>query len=156
MARASWYARRKLKPMAVTEFKAVLGLAPDDVTALNQLALLLFDADAEKATAYARRAYELAPTRAAVLDTYGWLLVRQQRYLQGLKLLRAAEARAGGRPNIVYHIAVALHGVGRREAGLRALKKALRSSETFSGRVEADALRQRWEQRAAGKIPASK
>lgn len=125
---------------ARTAYEALLAIDPDDTLALNNLASLLRVSEPERALELASRAYRRAPEAAPVLDTLGWILVSRGDHARGLSLLRGAEARAGVRADIRYHQAVALEGLGRRDAALQALREALALQAPFAERAEAEAL----------------
>ncbi|MEM7405275.1 MAG: XrtA/PEP-CTERM system TPR-repeat protein PrsT [Pseudomonadota bacterium] len=126
-------------------YEEVLTRRPGNIMALNNLASLLRDSDPARALELAQRAYDLEPEMPPVLDTLGWVLVKQGEYDRGLKLLRTALARAGSRPEINYHIAVALDGAGRRDSAVKQLRAAVNSSRDFPGRSEAEALLSTWQ-----------
>ncbi len=93
---------------AAVVFERIRALAPDDVVALNNLAMLLKGDAPAKALGYARRAAELAPGAPAVLDTLGQLLLAQGQVEQAVRVLREAYARAPGNAEIGLHLADAL------------------------------------------------
>jgi hypothetical protein len=84
----------------------------------------------------------LAPT----LDTHGWGLVGQGEFERVLKFIHFAQARAGARPDISYHLVLALDGVGRRDAALKHLRIVANSSTEFVGRASARELLAGWQQ----------
>lgn len=84
-----------------------------DADILNNLASLYGQRQDPRALRYADMAHELAPGSADVLDTYGWLLVQNGEAERGLAMLREANARSTGNPDIRYHIAYALNALGR-------------------------------------------
>ncbi len=52
----------------------------------------------------AKRAYELAPTLAGVVDTYGWILVQNNQFENGIQLLEKAAALAPENEEIQQHL----------------------------------------------------
>ena len=135
---------RPEKAMAVYE-QAVTRI-PGDWVFANNYAFLLGEqnaspADIKRAEALARRALELAPGRAAVLDTLGWLLVRQGKVTEAQGVLAGALSREPGNPVFNYHLAKALFGLGKKDQARERLAKALEVSD-FAGRPEAAALLQ--------------
>ncbi|MEJ2685879.1 MAG: tetratricopeptide repeat protein, partial [Gammaproteobacteria bacterium] len=79
---------------AITSYEKVLTTDRKNISALNNLAWLYRDADRTKALKYAKRAYALVPERPEVMDTYGWLLVKNGDIRRGRSILSAAVARA--------------------------------------------------------------
>ncbi|TCO80969.1 putative PEP-CTERM system TPR-repeat lipoprotein [Plasticicumulans lactativorans] len=113
---------------------------PNDPALLNNVAYLLAQFGEPAARDYAARAAELAPDDAAIRDTYGWVLVRQGDYAQGLQQLREAESRAAGNPEVHYHIGYALWQAGRSAEARRALERALPPGADYAGADEARRL----------------
>ncbi|MCB1759129.1 MAG: PEP-CTERM system TPR-repeat protein PrsT [Gammaproteobacteria bacterium] len=121
-------------------YEAVTRLQPEEAGAFNNLAVLYQRIDHPDAVATARKAYQLDPNDAAVNDTLGWLLVQQGEPQQGLDFLRQAQARATRNPEVRYHLAVALHRLGRSQESVRELRAALAQPEGFGSLAEAQAL----------------
>jgi len=93
-----------------------------DAEILNNLASLYGEMRDPRALRSAEMAYELAPGSADVLDTYGWQLVQNGEPERGRAILRDASARSAGSAEINYHIAYALHALGRTEEARAALE----------------------------------
>lgn len=121
---------------------------PDDAGVHNDLALLRHRAGQPGALEAARRAHALAPERADVLDTLGWLLVREGRPAEGLQFLREAHSRAARIPEIRYHVGVALAELGRVEEARAELEAALAGGDAFDGAEHARELLGRLERRS--------
>ncbi len=120
--------------------EALLSETPDDPAILNNLALLHQRSGDSRALAFAEKAYKHAPKQAGPIDTYGWILVQNGRAKEGLELLRSAQARAPHVTEIKYHIAVALHRLGREKDARRALEAILTKGGEFDGQAAAHAL----------------
>lgn len=129
-------------PQAISAYQQVLARVPNDITALNNLAVAYSQAGDPRALETARRAYGLQPRLAAVADTYGWILLRSGRVSDALPLLKAAAAD-GDSPEIGYHYAAALSQAGQIDEARKVLQEALTSSAEFEGRTEAEQLFQR-------------
>ena len=125
---------------AIVIHEELLTYYPNDPGILNNLAWLYPGVDEQRALEFANRAHELAPESPHVLDTLGWTLTRRGEYTRGLKYLRQAFVRSPKDPQLRYHIAVALEGLGRGDEALRELSAALESGEAFRGREAAEAL----------------
>jgi tetratricopeptide (TPR) repeat protein len=125
---------------ALAAYEAVLARDATNIMALNNAAWVAYDRDNEKSVRYAQRAAELAPDNAAVLDTFGWILVRESRHDEALPYLERAVQLSSGAPEIRYHLAVAQARAGRREAARQALEALLADSPQFESRNEAQAF----------------
>jgi putative PEP-CTERM system TPR-repeat lipoprotein len=120
-------------------YQRLVVLRPDDPLALNNLAALLEETDAERALKTALRAYELAPENPSILDTLGWMLVQLGELDKGLQYLREAAIRDSRSAEIRYHLGVALNEFGSTDEARRELEKALELDPMF--RHQADVRR---------------
>jgi len=83
--------------------------APNSFVALNNLAWIYDQAGDPRAMETAQKAYDIAPKdRADVMDTYGWLLVRNGRREEGIPLLIKANQTAPDNTEIKKHLQQAL------------------------------------------------
>ncbi len=128
------------KTRAVTEYERVLKAQPGSVLALNNLAWLYFEDGDSRAIELAERAYQRAPERAEIIDTYGWLLVKGGRLEQGLSLLEKAAKRSPDNGDIRYHLAAGLAEVGEKSRARRELNALLDSGKEFSEKAAARSL----------------
>jgi putative PEP-CTERM system TPR-repeat lipoprotein len=124
-------------------YRRLLERNPNDVEVLNNVAQVALRQDDRAALEYAERAYKLASTRPAVLDTLGWILVRQGQLDRGTNLLREARLRDAADPEIRYHLAEALVLSGRPNEARVELKEGLKDGASFEGIREARALQQK-------------
>lgn len=125
---------------ALAAYEAVLTRDANNVVALNNAAWLGYGGDNEKALSYAERAVELVPENAAVLDTLGWILVREERLDEALPHLEKAAQLSSGSPEIRYHLAVAQATLGRTDDARNNLEALLSEPNDFPSRDEAQAL----------------
>lgn len=125
---------------AIAEFERVLSAAPDSPVVRNNLAWLYRKIGDGRALEMARSAFELAPRRAEVADTYGWILLEEGSHEQALKVLEQALELAPKNPDIRYHRASALERTGRDEEALRELEALLRDPADFDSRADAEQL----------------
>lgn len=143
MALAQWHQMTDAFDAAAELYRAVLEVEPNDLAALNNLALIYAEQDDSRALAMAERAYRIAPENPAVMDTLGWILVNQGDAGRGLSLIRQAATAAPAVPEIQYHLAVAL-SQSRNEADRAAaesiLTALLDSQASFENRGAAKAL----------------
>lgn len=126
---------------AMAEYERILVQAPDSPVVRNNLAWLYRKVGDERALDMARKAYELAPERAEVADTYGWILLERGRHEQALKVLEQAFELAPTNPDIRFHRAAALERAGRTDDALRELEALLRDPADFESRAQAEQLR---------------
>ncbi len=110
---------------------------------LNNLAWLYQQTGDERAEATARRAFDLAPDDPAVIDTYGWILVRSGKVTEGLAALERAAARAPDNPDIRYHHAYALAQAGQGAKARAVLDELLAAHPQFASRTEAVQLQRK-------------
>ena len=99
-------ARRHWKE-SFEQYAVVLEKEPKNPIALNNAAWALHELKDERAAEYGRRAYEAAPKSAAVVDTYGTILVTKGDR-KGVELLREAVSLAPTSPQLRLHLAQAL------------------------------------------------
>ncbi len=125
---------------AIPEYEQLLAAEGNNPIVLNNLAWLYHEAGDERALELARRAYELAPGSAEIMDTYGWILFNSGKQEQGIGMLGKAEAAAPENPDIAFHVASALHSAGDSKAAREKLKNALEKHAEFALRGEAEAL----------------
>ena len=115
---------------------------PNKARIYNNLAIIQIDSDNKQGLLYAEQASKLAPNSAAILDTKGWLLVKNTQYQEALKTLRLAFTLRSNDPSIRYHLAVALKELGRADQAKGQLKQAIDSAKDFPEKQEAIALLQ--------------
>lgn len=102
---------------AVKAYETSMRFTGGNPVVMNNMAWLFMDSDLEQAESYAKQAYEIAPERAEIVDTYGWVVYRQGNHQKALGLLQQALVIAPKNPEIGLHVAQALHSLGRdREA----------------------------------------
>jgi len=114
---------------------------PESTTALNLAGYLLADAnrrlpDAEK---WLHKARDLAPGDPAVLDSWGWLLLRKGHRRDAIRALDRASRFAPNEPEILVHLAAAwlADGAPRTAAGLLDRAATLRPSAAVQRRIDA-------------------
>lgn len=111
---------------AEADFRAILEMDPENVSALNALGYTLADRTERYEEAYdlITRAYEQRPDDAAIIDSYGWVLYRMGRIDEALvKLERAYDLMKDS--EIASNLAVVLWQVGRREESRAIIEEAL-------------------------------
>ena len=125
---------------AAAHYEAVIGIEPNNALALNNLAWIGGELGDPKALGYAERAVKIAPHSAAVLDTYGTLLLKKGDAQKGLEYLRGASELAPGRYDIRINYAKALARAGQRDLARKELEVLQSVPEDFPGKSEIPAL----------------
>lgn len=126
---------------AAKEYETVLGEAPGQLLALNNLAWLKVEnGDAQEGLELAHRAYDLGSGLPAVADTYGWALIQSGHAEAALPLLRNAYGRLPGDNEIRYHLGVALVKTGALEEGRQQLQVVADSTDHGKVSEQARAL----------------
>ena len=71
--------------------------------------------DDPRAVEYAKRSFEILGNRPEILDTYGWVLVKNGQIEKGVQLLQEALVGLPDHPEISYHTAYAFVKAGRNQ-----------------------------------------
>lgn len=93
---------------ALAAYEQVVKHAKPDAVILNNMAWLYLTRNGERASELAKQAYELAPSRAEIVDTYGWVLFKTGQRSEGLNVLQEALVIAPRNAEIALHVAEAL------------------------------------------------
>jgi tetratricopeptide (TPR) repeat protein len=122
-------------------YEKILAQWPDDMVAANNLAALIADQYSDDAVQLAR-ARQLAEKfrdseQPALLDTLGWVLVRQGSFDDATILLEKATSLSPDNQQIRFHYAAALKGKGLNAKAKDAFEKALAGNPTYRGVDEA-------------------
>lgn len=110
---------------AIEQFQAILKKDPNNVGALNNLALAYYKEKDPKALEYAEKAATVAPANPAVMDTLGFLLVENGDVKRGLPYLEKAAAAAPNVVTIRYNLAVAQAKSGDKENARKSLEEVI-------------------------------
>ena len=116
---------------------------PDSTPVLNLAGYILADgdrrlADAQRWLAHAR---ELAPGDPAILDSWGWLLFRQGKHREAVRILDRAARFSPNEPEILLHLATAWAADGAPRTARAILDRASALHPTSTVRKRIDALR---------------
>lgn len=140
LVQAETYTRLNRLPAARNQYERALTLAPGNVGALNNLALIQARQKDPAALATAEKALALMPQNPVVLDTAGWIAAQQGKHDTALRYLRDARLRQPDSAEIRYHLAFVLAKLSRQAEAKAELDDALRET-AFEGVEEAHALR---------------
>lgn len=125
-------------------YEDILGKWPDNKIAANNLAALIADAFSSDAKQLDRARQLVEQFRNSsdplLVDTLGWVLVRQGNYEDATILLAKATSLAPTNQQVAFHYAMALKGKGLPAKAKEALAKALTGTPDYRGLDEAKAL----------------
>ncbi len=127
---------------AIHAYENVLRLNPKNVLAANNLAVLLVDHKGDqhslqKAFALSRD-FEKETPHPLFLDTLGWVRFKMGQQEDAIRVLKDAAAKAPDIPVLNYHLGIAFFQSGKRAEARAYLSKALKSTDPFEGRREAE------------------
>ena len=126
---------------AITHYETVLKKQPEHVNIINNLALLYDETGNSKSLEYAEIAYSLAPENPAILDTLGWLLLKNNlSNKRAVELLSKAVKANPSSSNIRYHYAKALISTGETKKALNQLNSIIPSAHDFESKHDAEDL----------------
>ena len=127
------------KETAENQYRKALFKAPNNVTALNNLAWLTLETDPANALRLARHAAEVSST-AEILDTLGVVLTANDQPGRAVTILRVALARDPESTEKRLHLAQAYAAVGDEKAARHLLDTMLQSEQAFVEHDQAQAL----------------
>jgi putative PEP-CTERM system TPR-repeat lipoprotein len=107
---------------ATETYEQLIEVSPKNVVALNNLAWLYHEQNDGRATALARKAYELSPDNAAIADTYGWILFKSGQTEKSLPILEKAHELQPDSREIAMHLIEIYKALGRDADAKRALE----------------------------------
>ncbi|HVO90542.1 MAG TPA: XrtA/PEP-CTERM system TPR-repeat protein PrsT [Casimicrobiaceae bacterium] len=126
---------------AIVFYERVVKQDPQNVAALNNLALLYQKQKDTRSVAMAEQAYRLMPDSPAITDTLGWILVQNGNAARGTELLQRAVAASPDNASLRYHLAVALARSGDKANARKELDTVLAGNRAFAERDAARRLR---------------
>jgi putative PEP-CTERM system TPR-repeat lipoprotein len=125
---------------AIALYESILVDAPNNIPAMNNLALQLRESDPARALRLAEKAMQSAPTEANVRDTLGQLLLGTANRARAIKLLEEAVQLAPSNATFRYHLASAYAASGQRNKIVDTLRPAFDSQMAFPDQREARRL----------------
>jgi putative PEP-CTERM system TPR-repeat lipoprotein len=126
--------------VAIEQYERVLQKLPNDLMALNNLAILYQREMNPRAVAMAERAYKLKPDSPSVNDTLGWILIEQGNAARGIEFVKRAAEAAPKNAEIRYHLAVAYAKSGAKDQARKELEGLLAGKQAFPQRAAAELL----------------
>jgi tetratricopeptide (TPR) repeat protein len=137
---ATIYQQQNDPQQAEAHYKAMLTQQTDNALALNNLAFLYSQKNDPRALEYGKKAYEKAPESAAILDTYGSILIKQNQAKEGLALLEKAAGLALKEPNIQFHLAESYVANNNPEKAIEILEPLIQAEADFTEKKAATNL----------------
>jgi putative PEP-CTERM system TPR-repeat lipoprotein len=122
---AEWRQLQGDRKGAIREYETLQKQLPDTPLIENNLAWLYLETGDARAEALAAKAYQAKPTDWAIADTYGWVLTRNGKAAEAVKILEQAYEKSGKNPEVGYHLGVAQAKAGQAEAARATLTTAL-------------------------------
>lgn len=132
MYAAQLYREQGKYDRAIRHYERVVEMYPNDVAALNNLALSYSEVGDKRAAAIAERAYVIAPGNPAVLSTMGWVLVKEGRQGKGIDLMKKALQIQPRSSLIRFAYARALVTSGETQEARKTLEKLIEDSPNSS------------------------
>lgn len=123
MTSAMLHQRNGESVAAIEAYERLLEQTPQNPIALNNLAWLYFEQSDDRATALARKAFDLVPDNAAIADTYGWILFKSGDLQASVPILEKAHQLAPDSEEIALHLAEAYRDAGRNAEAKAILEK---------------------------------
>lgn len=115
---------------AILAFEAILKVTPRHAPALNNLAWLLIDSDAERAFKYVQEANVIAPNNIAVLDTMGLIELKRGNNAEALAIFKKFVEKETA-VSLRYHYAMALAANNKTEDAKKILRDVLSGGSLF-------------------------
>ena len=137
---ATIYQQQNDSKLAEAHYDAMLIEQSDNVIALNNLAILYAQKNDPRALDLAKRAYDKAPESAAILDTYGHMLIKQNQASEGLKLLEKAASLAPKQNDVQLHLAEAYVSTNNTTKAIAILEPLVNTDLEFSEKKAALSL----------------
>ena len=122
------YEEQGKKQEAVKKYREALQRSPNYVPALNNLATLYAEGIGGKpaeALPLAESAVRSNPNNPNILDTYGYVLLRNGRIAEARKVLERVSSVVPNNPSVNYHLALVYRETGDRAQAISRANKAL-------------------------------
>ena len=119
--------RRDDVPRAEADFRRILAIDADDVSALNALGYTLADRTDRyrEALELISRALAAQPDNAAIIDSHGWVLYRLGKPAEALSELRRAFTKQKD-AEIAAHVAEVLWRLGQKDEAMKYFEESRR------------------------------
>jgi tetratricopeptide (TPR) repeat protein len=129
---------------AIAVYRELLIRKPEHKFALNNLALLIMEkGNFQDALKYSEKAAVLDDQNGNILDTYGWVLYKNNDKKKSLSILQKAQSLLPENPSVLYHLAIVYKESGKKSKANEVLKKLLALKADFKQRANAAELYQK-------------
>ena len=128
--------------LAIAAYETTLRLNSRNLLAANNLAVLLVDhkrdpSSLQRAFSLSRDFEKEAP-HPFFIDTLGWVRFKMGQQEEAIRLMKQAVSKSPEMSVLNYHLGMALFQSGQRVEARTYLSKALKSSDSFEGRQDAE------------------
>ena len=132
--RGAMFERMKNYEASETEFRKVLGLNPDNASALNYLGYMLADRNQrlDEAHEMIKHALDLEPGNGAYLDSLGWVYFRQGKLSDAEGLFVQALEKIGTDPTVHDHLGDVYFKLGKTKDAINQWQASLKAYEAGS------------------------
>lgn len=128
--------------LAMAAYETTLRLNPRNLLAANNLAVLFVDHKGDPSSlqrAFAlSRGFEKEAPHPLFIDTLGWVRFKMGQQEEAIRLMKDAVAKSPDISVMNYHLGMAFFQSGQRAEARTYLSKALKNSDSFEGRREAE------------------
>ncbi len=128
--------------LAMAAYETTLRLNPRNLLAANNLAVLFVDHKGDPSSlqrAFAlSQGFEKEAPHPLFIDTLGWVRFKMGQQEEAIRLMKDAVAKSPDISVLNYHLGMAFFQSGQRAEARTYLSKALKSSDSFAGRREAE------------------
>jgi cellulose synthase operon protein C len=142
MLLASAHSEQGQIDLAIAAYETTLRLNHRNLLAANNLAVLLVDYKSDPSSL--QRAFSLSrdferdAPHPLFIDTLGWVRFKMGQQEEAIRLMKDAVAKSPEMSVLNYHLGIAFFHSGQRAEARTHLSKALKSSDPFEGRREAE------------------
>ena len=133
------YDKNRQVKQSQEQYQKIIAQSPDNIVALNNIALSYYDTDINQALTYAEKAHQLKPDIVPIADTLAWILLKKGDTQKALEIFKRIISKTKN-PSIHYHYAVALSKSGEKAQAKQALKGILGGNTGFPEQKEAKQL----------------
>ncbi|HDZ62140.1 MAG TPA: PEP-CTERM system TPR-repeat protein PrsT, partial [Nitrospirae bacterium] len=137
MALANSYVSSNRVDLAVEQYSRVLDKNGNNLIALNNLAWYLRDTNPKQALEYAKRASDLKPASAPLLDTLAMVLLKNGDFDKAQRTIAWALVNAPSNLTMRYHSAMIDASAGEKISAIKTLKALLEEGKEFPEKEEA-------------------
>jgi len=142
MLLASAHSEQGQIDLAIAAYETTLRLNPRNLLVANNLAVLLVDHKSDPSSLQRAfslsRDFEKAAPHPLFIDTLGWVRFKMGQQEEAIRLMKQAVSKSPDMSVLNYHLGIALFQSGQRAEARIHLSKALKSSDPFEGRQDAE------------------